>query len=513
MTLLIIIFCIIVFLLIKYWIKFVNLIFNSFEKYVGYNPSKKAIDKKQVVNSNFGEFTKKDFPKDDYKKSFCFYEYLKMDGEWVNEDEPVCEIKISYSGELYTGKIATYYAGKSGFLEHTKTVDDLISENEVLFKIHDKGIYKNENSIEKSEFKHYLENHQLIENWFVKDGDYVKIDENIYQYNNSENNLKNHKAEKEGYIDICDVLNSYEVAKNTLIYIIREDDTIRINQKFKNEPKVIVDDFTNSKIIKWKTVSTTHPFHNEGVVSFSDDGLIDLLFSFNFYQGKDYIIFHFNPKQIKPKLNDKISFLFENNKQIDFLIDTKPISSRNSMTERIIEYKSLITESELGLFANQKFKKWKISLLDDDKEILGGKAGASHSYYQSKSNLIIVINKFAKEYIELVKKEIDDYKPTEIRQTENTPISKDEFCYVYLMHDTSNQYYKIGISNNPKYREHTLQSEKPTIELLVAKKFPIRKIAESIEKALHDTYSEKRIRGEWFDLTEEDVEHIKESLE
>lgn len=31
-----------------------------------------------------------------------------------------------------------------------------------------------------------------------------------------------------------------------------------------------------------------------------------------------------------------------------------------------------------------------------------------------------------------------------------------EYCYVYLMNDTTNNYYKIGISKNPTYREKTL---------------------------------------------------------
>ena len=41
-----------------------------------------------------------------------------------------------------------------------------------------------------------------------------------------------------------------------------------------------------------------------------------------------------------------------------------------------------------------------------------------------------------------------------------------EICYVYLMIDLSNNHYKIGISNKPEYREKTLQSEKPSIEMI-----------------------------------------------
>lgn len=87
-----------------------------------------------------------------------------------------------------------------------------------------------------------------------------------------------------------------------------------------------------------------------------------------------------------------------------------------------------------------------------------------------------------------------------------------EYCYVYLMHDTSNGFYKIGISNNPEYRESTLQGEKPTIEKICDKKYPSRKIASAIESSLHKVFESKRIRGEWFRLDSIDVWQISETL-
>ena len=73
------------------------------------------------------------------------------------------------------------------------------------------------------------------------------------------------------------------------------------------------------------------------------------------------------------------------------------------------------------------------------------------------------------------------------------------------MQDMATCFFQIGISNHPKYREHTLQSEKPTIELICAKQYPSRAIAEAIESALHKAYTEKRLRGEWFILDSKDI--------
>lgn len=70
------------------------------------------------------------------------------------------------------------------------------------------------------------------------------------------------------------------------------------------------------------------------------------------------------------------------------------------------------------------------------------------------------------------------------------------------MLDTKTNFHKIVISNKAEYREKTLQSEKPSIKLIAKKKYINRRIAANFEKALHDSYSHKRKRGEWFLLDE-----------
>lgn len=79
---------------------------------------------------------------------------------------------------------------------------------------------------------------------------------------------------------------------------------------------------------------------------------------------------------------------------------------------------------------------------------------------------------------------------------------------IYVMIDKNTGYYKIGRSKKPLVRESTLQSEKPTIELLF-----YFDATERLEKEIHIVFEHKRIRGEWFDLTEEDVLQIKKIAE
>ncbi len=75
---------------------------------------------------------------------------------------------------------------------------------------------------------------------------------------------------------------------------------------------------------------------------------------------------------------------------------------------------------------------------------------------------------------------------------------------VYIMIDHNTKFYKIGKSINPIHREKTLQSEKPTIELIY-----YFNTYDCDEKILQDKYKDKRIRGEWFNLDQDDIDYIK----
>jgi hypothetical protein len=201
--------------------------------------------------------------------------------------------------------------------------------------------------------------------------------------------------------------------------------------------------------------------------------------------------------------------LFDNGSIINFVIENSSYKSSHPFINRLFENKVIITKPELITFENCGFVNWKIALKKQNREILGGEGGLTG---YTPSNLKVVINKLAKEYQELVEVEIPDYLPLLELQPKPFNSLLSEECYVYLMVDSSNNYHKIGISNKPFWREKTLQSEKPTIELLASKRYINRKIAASFEKALHDAYSHKRLRGEWFELELEEVEELKITL-
>ena len=82
---------------------------------------------------------------------------------------------------------------------------------------------------------------------------------------------------------------------------------------------------------------------------------------------------------------------------------------------------------------------------------------------------------------------------------------------VYLMKNDLNGRIKIGrTKDKPVYRERTLQSQEPEVNLIFYRK--VSDMSET-EKHLHALFASKRFRGEWFDLSQEDIEEAKSIIE
>lgn len=197
---------------------------------------------------------------------------------------------------------------------------------------------------------------------------------------------------------------------------------------------------------------------------------------------------------------DTISLLLSDGEILDYTLNKKALDKHR--------YGFTLYHDDIDALLNNRIVSCRITYADEERKpddlefkntVLGDFAhDAIHYYLQT--------------YLDEVHRLVPSYK-FPVRKVKRT---RTEFgfnwCFVYLMKDTSNGYYKIGISNTPEYREKTLQSEKPTIELLASKKYPTRKIAEAIESALHTAYSQQRLRGEWFKLDDVDVAAIIETL-
>lgn len=81
--------------------------------------------------------------------------------------------------------------------------------------------------------------------------------------------------------------------------------------------------------------------------------------------------------------------------------------------------------------------------------------------------------------------------------------SKKKYNYdTYLFKDSINNYIKIGKSVDYLKRYNLLITINPNIDVLFV-------INNDVERELHEKYKNKRIYGEWFNLTEKDIINIK----
>jgi hypothetical protein len=74
--------------------------------------------------------------------------------------------------------------------------------------------------------------------------------------------------------------------------------------------------------------------------------------------------------------------------------------------------------------------------------------------------------------------------------------------FVYVME--CGGYYKIGWSATPRIRHSHIQTANPMPVRLVG----VIEGSQLVEEEWHQVFRDKRVRGEWFALTEEEVAHV-----
>ena len=87
-------------------------------------------------------------------------------------------------------------------------------------------------------------------------------------------------------------------------------------------------------------------------------------------------------------------------------------------------------------------------------------------------------------------------------------ISKGDHCVYVIKHKGKSSIYKIGKSADFHQRLETIQSyNSAELEVVLVQKTSLNNY---LEKILHFEFKSKKIRGEWFDLSKEDVARLKE---
>ena len=290
-----------------------------------------------------------------------------------------------------------------------------------------------------------------------------------------------------------------KVFKGTILFTIYSDES-KLKDSYPYRFEVTKDDFTKQTIVKCET------YGKYGRLSPSGFYMGSICLNFENVSGKYFILMSFDMTVIKINKLCSLHLLLDNGNVITLSPTSNPTKSSSSYI-----CKFPLSSADMDDLENAKFTKWRITngeglAIEDGNNICCRDDNDKTNITQNLS--YDVFQNFIKDFRNVVKENVSQ----EELEEDIEPDTLQKECYVYLMIDTTNNFHKIGISNKPKYREHTLQSDKPTIELVCCKAYPTRAIAEAIESSLHRVYASKRIRGEWFNLDASDIEIIKQTL-
>ena len=280
-----------------------------------------------------------------------------------------------------------------------------------------------------------------------------------------------------------------------------------VEEKTYLQYEIETDEFTSRRVLKWNwNEHNEEDFELLHPVFFALNNGAKLVLDID----KDLPILRisYSTKGFKEHRNVKVHFKFVDGSILSFsVLDT---SVRMASRVQYVSIRVPLSASAISQFQNCGWEKLRVDHPNGEAAFTIENEMDEHSGAYSQSLFKFYTKRFYSALAEL------GIIPTSLNSNALTahdnPVFQEDACYVYLMLDAANGYYKIGMSNHPEYRERTLQSEKPSIVKICAKRFPTRLIAQSIESALHNVYAAKRVRGEWFDLTELEVAQIKETL-
>lgn len=376
--------------------------------------------------------------------------------------------------------------------------------------------------------------------WLVNNMDMVKKGSPLVEMTLSNDEYSQTKTIYNNFDGICYIHLSNEdnlVDDKFLVLGVIIDSINDLYSIFPSEIKAYRDSFTDALSLDWKRIG--------GLVTTGIPLLVGgkecLYISCIFRDNHVFLVLNSIVKKINLKKGDTISLKFSNGKILDFTLDVKPVKVirdfnfpyedaehvdlfRNAAfgysfgytftfgRKNLRENSFVLSNKDLLLFENTPLSSFRITYNSEGGTFVDG--DISNEYFDKLTCPLIVQNMFRTllEYLRNFDPSFAKdtmYEEEDGRKKTNVIF---DYCYVYLMYDNANGYYKIGMSNNPTYREGTLQSEKPTISLVACHKYPSRKFASAIETALHNVFKDFHIRGEWYKLSNEDVEIIIEGL-
>jgi len=108
------------------------------------------------------------------------------------------------------------------------------------------------------------------------------------------------------------------------------------------------------------------------------------------------------------------------------------------------------------------------------------------------------------DYEERLEQQRLDTLERQYQNRQNKGVKKDAECFIYVVKDIKRGLIKIGKANNVYNRFNQLKTANAEIELLTSYRGTIKD-----EKALHSYFDSDRVSGEWFCLTQDQIDFIE----
>lgn len=224
-----------------------------------------------------------------------------------------------------------------------------------------------------------------------------------------------------------------------------------------------------------------------------------------------------NSQKAKKKFIEQFNLLNRNTTEDDYIIlnrfgSRSSIQMLNRSLKQLNVYsklniKNLSTESFRKTFARHIYDILPPNLKDTGLKMLSQYLG--HSSVAITTSYIGIDNSF------LFDNPTEMFEYLELYSSSQTELS-DKFIkdytkngFVYLLKDsTLPTLLKIGKTVDLSNREGTLQGEKPTYSLYKYVKLDCEKAAYALETSLHKRYAKYHVRGEWYELPENELKEL-----
>lgn len=330
-----------------------------------------------------------------------------------------------------------------------------------------------------------------------------KFEEKIYEEQKYEwGHLSHRWVTKEKYLYTCEsiresFLKFLEILEKEF-HVYRDLDEFAEYYYTKPQPTITEDKFEGTKTISWSCWDVPFPADVDLQI-----GGRHIWFYIEGNPSGIYLRTIWNDSWRKRSwmgAGDVFTLLFEDKQKLVLRAKSRPseLGYRNHSYEHNYYYFAFpLTQAQLDTLAGKLIIAYKVEFASKDAPL-----EVETDYYSA-----LMFRQWIRHNIELFEQcgFKAEHKPQE-------RLKDDEHPFVYLMRDDASGLHRIGLSNNPRYLERKQQQEGEKVKLNCWKRYPNLMIAEGVEDLLQRHFSTKRVRGEWFELDEQDIQIVRETL-